>query len=49
MRRYSCDIFVTVTDAGDTNDDDDVGCGAGVNGATRETMDGRKSDDVHGG
>jgi len=33
MRRYSCDIFVTVTDAGDTNDDDDVGCGAGVNGA----------------
>ena len=49
MRRYSCDIFVTVTDAGDTNDDDDVGCGAGVNGATRLSLDGRKSDDVHGG
>ena len=30
MRRYSCDIFVTVTDAGDTNDDDDT------SGAVRE-------------
>ena len=31
MRRYSCDIFVTVTDAGDTNDDDGrrrVRCGS---------------------